>query len=112
MTLFRRVSEAYLALVFAAIGFSSVVPMLRAQAAYPNGLSKRLIGDYGYWSPGPESPLYSPAQIPFNELTHMKHAGISFDTSGNLMVPAGFRRARASHERVFRRRQGPIIARR
>lgn len=52
-------------------------------------LTKRLIGDYGYWS-RTQSPPYSSDQIPFKELTHINHAGVSFDASGNLIVPSGF----------------------
>ena len=52
-------------------------------------LTKRLIGDYGYWS-RTQTPPYSADQIPFKELTHINHAGVSFDASGNLIVPSGF----------------------
>lgn len=51
--------------------------------------TKRLIGDYGYWSQT-QTPPYSSAQIPYNELTHINHAGVSFDANGNLIVPSGF----------------------
>jgi chitinase len=50
---------------------------------------KRLIADYGYWS-RTQTPPYSADQIPFQKLTHINHAGISFDAHGNLSVPAGF----------------------
>jgi chitinase len=59
----------------------------RANAQTP--LTKRLIGDYGYWS-RTQTPPYSSAQIPFKELTHINHAGVSFDANGNLVVPSGF----------------------
>lgn len=52
-------------------------------------LTKRLIGDYGYWSQT-QTPPYSSAQIPYQELTHINHAGVSFDADGNLIVPSGF----------------------
>ena len=52
-------------------------------------LTKRLIGDYGYWS-RTQTPPYSSDQIPFKKLTHINHAGVSFDASGNLVVPSGF----------------------
>lgn len=52
-------------------------------------LSKRLIADYGYWS-RTQTPPYSSDQIPFKMLTHINHAGVSFDASGNLIVPSGF----------------------
>ncbi len=51
--------------------------------------AKRLIADYGYWS-RTQTPPYSSAQIPFKELTHINHAGVSFDANGNLIVPSGF----------------------
>jgi len=51
--------------------------------------TKRLIADYGYWSQT-QTPPYSSAQIPYNELTHINHAGVSFDANGNLIVPSGF----------------------
>jgi chitinase len=52
-------------------------------------LTKRLIGDYGYWS-RTQTPPYSSDQIPFNEVTHINHAGVSFDANGALVVPSGF----------------------
>jgi chitinase len=54
-----------------------------------NNLPKRLIGDYGYWS-RTQNPPYSSAQIPFNMLTHINHAGMSFAGDGILIVPDGF----------------------
>jgi len=63
---------------------------VRAQTA-PDSLTlaKRLIGDYGYWS-RTQTPPYSAEQIPFDKLTHINHAGVSFDANGNLIVPSGF----------------------
>src|ERR1700680_2769630 len=52
-------------------------------------LPKRLVGDYGYWSKFSRPP-YSAAQIPFQKLTHVNHAGVSFDAGGTLFVPDGF----------------------
>ena len=52
-------------------------------------LTKRLVGDYGYWS-RTQTPPYSAAQIPMSKLTHINHAGVSFDSNGNLVVPQGF----------------------
>jgi len=52
-------------------------------------LTKRLIGDYGYWS-RTQVPPYSAEQIPFSKLTHINHAGVGFDANGNLTVPSGF----------------------
>ena len=52
-------------------------------------LPKRLIGDYGYWS-RTQTPPYSADQIPFKMLTHINHAGVSFNADGSLTVPDGF----------------------
>ena len=52
-------------------------------------LPKRLVGDYGYWSKFSRPP-YSAAQIPFQKLTHVNHAGVSFAADGTLFVPDGF----------------------
>ncbi len=52
-------------------------------------LQKRVIGDYGYWS-RTQTPPYSSAQIPFHKLTHINHAGVSFNADGSLTVPDGF----------------------
>jgi chitinase len=68
-------------LLIAASSFSA----LYAQSNLP----KRLVGDYGYWS-RTAVPPYSSAQIPFNMLTHINHAGVSFDSTGTLSVPTGF----------------------
>jgi chitinase len=63
---------------------------LRAQTASENSnLPKRLIADYGYWS-RTQVPPYSSEQIPFQKLTHINHAGVTFDANGNLIVPSGF----------------------
>jgi len=59
------------------------------QTSSSSNLTKRLVGDYGYWSQT-QTPPYSSAQIPFNELTHINHAGVSFDANGNLIIPSGF----------------------
>jgi len=52
-------------------------------------LPKRLVGDYGYWSKFSRPP-YSAAQIPFQKLTHVNHAGVSFAAGGTLAVPDAF----------------------
>ncbi len=52
-------------------------------------VSKRLIADYGYWS-RTQVPPYSSAQIPFQKMTHINHAGVNFDNTGSLQVPDGF----------------------
>lgn len=66
---------------------SALIPC--AQGQLPNHLTKRVVADYGYWSKY-QTPSYSAAQIPYRELTHINHAGISFDANGNLQVPDGF----------------------
>jgi len=64
--------------------------LMRAQGQQgPLTLTKRLVGDYGYWS-RTQSPPYSADQIPMSMLTHINHAGVSFDAKGNLVVPDGF----------------------
>jgi chitinase len=64
---------------------SLIFLLTAAQAQLP----KRLIGDYGYWSKS-DTPPYSAAQIPYKELTHINHSGVSFDANGNLIIPDGF----------------------
>jgi chitinase len=66
-----------------------IVPFLGAQDALPNHLTKRVVGDYGYWSKY-QVPAYGAGQIPMQKLTHINHAGVSFDSSGTLSVPDGF----------------------
>lgn len=61
----------------------------RANRVLPNHLTKRVIGDYGYWSKY-QTPPYSAAQIPYHQLTHINHDGVSFDSTGTLTVPSGF----------------------
>src|SRR6516162_3034030 len=75
-----------------AIPFAAVFLLLTsafAQSSLPNHLSRRVVGDYGYWSKY-QDPPYGAAQIPYNMLTHINHAGVSFDASGTLSVPDGF----------------------
>jgi chitinase len=69
---------------------SAVTTSATAQeAAAKPILTKRLIGDYGYWS-RTQTPPYSSEQIPFDKLTDINHAGVNCDASGNLIVPSGF----------------------
>jgi chitinase len=63
--------------------------LVRAQGQEAPQLSKRLVGDYGYWS-RTQTPSYGSAQIPMSKLTHINHAGVSFDANTNLVVPKGF----------------------
>ena len=62
--------------------------VLHAQEPSPS-LPKRIVGDYGYWSKY-ATPAYGAAQIPYKKLTHINHAGVSFDATGTLSVPDGF----------------------
>jgi len=77
------------------VQLSFVAPLLifvcaaTAQNALPNHLTKRVVGDYGYWSKY-QTPAYGAAQIDYHKLTHINHAGVSFDASGTLSVPDGF----------------------
>src|ERR1700756_1999001 len=45
-------------------GFSVAILGLQAQEPLPNHLSKRVVGDYGYWSKF-QTPAYGAAQIPY-----------------------------------------------
>ena len=76
---------------FLLIGLNAAlsVPTARAQEAHAHHLLKRVVGDYGYWSKY-QNPPYGAAQIPFHKLTHINHAGVSFDATGTLSVPQGF----------------------
>jgi chitinase len=65
----------------------ALTPSVRGQN--PTPLPKRLVGDYGYWS-RTQTPPYSSAQIPFQMLTHINHAGVNFVADGSLTVPSGF----------------------
>jgi len=79
----RLASLLTLTLIMAAFALSA------GAQALPNHLTKRVVGDYGYWSKY-QVPAYGAAQIPYHELTHINHAGVSFDASGALSVPDGF----------------------
>ena len=78
-----------------AVQWSLVVLALTSGAGFaqsPPGtvqLTKRVVGDYGYWS-RTQTPPYSAGQIPMAKLTHINHAGVSFDSNAKLVVPAGF----------------------
>ena len=90
MTRRYRFSAGFVGLVLLGLASASgVVPLFGQNAPTNPRLPKRLVGDYGYWS-RTQTPPYSAAQIPFDELTHINHAGVNFNASGNLVVPAGF----------------------
>jgi chitinase len=76
-----------LLMVLALGGGADSTPAQDEQATPP--LTKRLVGDYGYWS-RTQTPPYSAAQIPMAKLTHINHAGVSFDSKAKLVVPTGF----------------------
>ena len=64
------------------------------ETAAVNNLTKRLVGDYGYWSKY-QSPPYAAAQIPYDKLTHINHAGVNLNSSWSFegpdsSVPPGF----------------------
>src|SRR5690349_22633844 len=84
LMLFRRLVQ----LLLISLLTGALVPSV-AQEPLPNHLSKRVVGDYGYWSKY-QVPAYGAAQIPYHKLTHINHAGVSFDASGTLSIPDGF----------------------
>ena len=87
---FRSVlSVRFASLLMITLIAASFAPNARGQAALPNHLTKRVVADYGYWSKY-QLPAYGAAQIPYHKLTHINHAGVSFDASGTLTVPQGF----------------------
>jgi chitinase len=78
------------------LGFVATICIPSAQAQEPpatptltSHLHKRIVADYGYWSKY-QNPAYGHAEIPYQKLTHINHAGISFNADGSLSVPDGF----------------------
>jgi len=67
----------------------ALITLVSAQQTLPNHLAKRVVADYVYWSKY-QSPPYAAPQIPYHKLTHINHAGVSFDAYGSLSVPQGF----------------------
>jgi chitinase len=67
----------------------AIVPWVRAQESPHHHLPKRIVADYGYWSKY-QNPSYGHAEIPYHKLTHINHAGVSFNADGSLSVPDGF----------------------
>ena len=82
---FRRLFFFLPAILMVAV----LMPHASAQNTLPNHSSKRVVGDYVYWSKY-QSPPYGATQIPYHKLTHINHAGVSFDSTGMLSVPQGF----------------------
>ena len=85
ITRFARFS----ALILSLVAMETVANAQDAQAAkLPAFPQKRIVADYTSDSKY-STPPYSAAQIPFHKITHLIHAGISFDANGNLQVPGG-----------------------
>lgn len=91
----RAMLLSRLTFLLALTGAAMFTP-LRAQEPLPNHLSKRVVGDYGYWSKY-QTPVYGASQIPYHKLSHINHAGVSFDAYGNLSVPDGFLEPALNH---------------
>jgi chitinase len=85
----RLAAEFIVLMLFGMVSVSGVIPAYGQASGTGQPLPKRLIGDYGYWSRA-QNPPYGAAQIPYNELTHINHAGVSFNAAGGLVVPTGF----------------------
>ncbi len=72
-----------------------MVVAFHSQPAFAQGstdapqIPKRIVGDYVY-STRFQTPPYGAAQIPYRKLTHINHAGMSFNADGSLTVPQGF----------------------
>lgn len=89
----RMISRSFPLSGLASLVLVSLIAMLSfstasAQKALPNNLTKRVVADYGYWSKY-QTPAYGAPQIPYRMLTHINHAGVSFDNTGTLSVPSG-----------------------
>jgi chitinase len=82
----NRLSAGMLALILTGLLFALGAESAHAQSS---PLPKRIVGDYGFWSKY-DAPAYGAAQIPFNQLTHINHAGVNFNPDGSLSVPDGF----------------------
>lgn len=61
----------------------------RSSTKSQSKLTKRVVGDYGYWSQY-QNPPYGAKQIPYKKLTHINHFGVGFGSDGSLSVPDGF----------------------
>lgn len=85
----RHSLSAYLVVLFGLMLISSAPVAFGQTPDSAPQLTKRIVGDYGYWS-RTQTPPYGAAQIPFQELTQINHAGVSFSSVGNLIVPQGF----------------------
>jgi chitinase len=83
-------SRRFLTVLCAAFAcVAAMAPIARAQDAAQAKLTKRIVGDYVYYSKY-QTPPYSHEQIPFQMLTHINHAGVGFNADGSLSTPQGF----------------------
>jgi chitinase len=89
MKILERVARLIAEIVLVSLVSFTLPSGAFAQEVEYSRLPKRLVGDYGYWS-RTQNPPYSSAEIPFGKLTHINHAGVSFDATGALVVPDGF----------------------
>ena len=83
-------------LFFVGLIAAAMAPCAFAQQSLANHLTKRVVGDYVYGSKY-NNPPYGAAQIPYHKLTHINHAGVSFDAYGNLSMPPGFIEPELNH---------------
>src|SRR5450755_1849802 len=89
---FPRLTSLFVGLTFVVFLASTSTTAYAQQSRnnhLANRLTKRVVGDYVYWSKY-NNPPYGAAQIPYHKLTHINHGGVSFDASGALTVPDGF----------------------
>jgi chitinase len=83
-------SRRFLTVLCAVIAcLAAVVPIASAQSEVQTKLTKRIVGDYVYYSKY-QTPPYTHEQIPFQMLTHINHAGVGFNADGSLSMPQGF----------------------
>lgn len=78
---------------FLPVVFCGLLLSCSAWAQSDTAVAKRLLGYYPEWSKYNNPPyVYSAAQIPYNELTHIAHAFLLLDAKadGTLDAPAGF----------------------
>jgi chitinase len=63
----------------------------QASASAAKQAAKRLVADYDSGSKFLDPPYtYTAKQIPYSKITHILHAGVGFDASGDLQVPDQF----------------------
>ncbi|HEY6272423.1 MAG TPA: glycoside hydrolase family 18 protein [Terriglobales bacterium] len=89
MKRYNRLAASFATSALVGLACLGGAPPACGQTEGAQKLTKRVVGDYGYWS-RTQTPPYSSAQIPFAKLTHINHAGVNFNASGALVVPDGF----------------------